>query len=369
MTNKKHLVIVPTNYCDFDCQHCGVKKSKKKDYISLSIVKKILRIAKKQNFEILTLTGGGEPSINFKKMVQIIKLANNHGFETRIVTNASFLLKKSKKDRMKELKKSGLKRIVFSVDQFHLKFISYNLITKAVRYALELKMEVGIKVASTIETEENNLKILKMMAEDLGGKLIKLFPIKIGLHTLFKIFSEKGAVSVSFFPVSKSGVNYKISPINFKRKELKRIAFRQCMENMISVDMDGNILPCCTYHSVNNPKLFKFGHVSKLENNSRIENYDQIFKETLFDRLGFLKLYLKIRKDKRLKKIFFKKEYYSQCDFCSLVRKYKRDIQKIPSPSKLEILSFMFHNLTYLAIGFLERLYFLISKFLFGFLA
>ena len=353
---KKMLVIIPTYYCNFSCLHCGVRKSRKKQYISLLKVKKLFRIIRNQNISGIRLTGGGEPSICFEKMVRIIKLGSKHGFHFQITTNASFVLKEGY-ESINTLKEAGVESLEFSIDNYHLKFISYNSLIKAIKFALKSNLDVRIKMIITDKVKEKNFMILKRIVKDLGGKVTNLFPFYIyGTPTYMINIPRRKPVIVNIFKVIKTGFNNKIDFSNLKKEKLKNLIFNPCPSPVfyIVVTPKGSILPCCSFSCINNPDIYEIGNLDKVKNGQKIISYDPIFKKIIFDKLGFLKLFLRIRKNEKLKKRFLKEDFHSICDLCLLILKYKTLIRKTPEPSKLENLFFILCNFPYFFLGLLK---------------
>lgn len=363
----KVIVIIPTYRCNFSCLHCGVKKSRKKQYISLSKVKKLFKSIKTKNISNVTLTGGGEPSIDFEKTVRIIKLAIKYGFHSQINTNASFVLKNRGRDNMKILKEAGLETINFSIDVHHLKFISYGSIIKAIRSALKSNLNVRIGMVTTNEAKQKNFVILKKLVKDLQGKLIKFFPFHVfGLPTFYIIRLKRKSIIVNIGRAIKTGFNNKISPSNFRKEKLKRLIFTSCPFPffIILVTPEGDILPCCRFQCINNPIVYRTDNLNKVKGNREIRTHTPILKEIIFNRFGFLKLFLRIRRDEKLRKQFFKKDFYSTCDLCLLILKHKNAVLKASEPSGPEILFFIFCNFPYFLLVFLKRVICFILTFL-----
>ena len=196
---KKTIIIIPTYYCNFSCSHCGIRRSSKKLYISLSNVEKLFRIIKSQKISSIWLTGGGEPSIDFEKMIKIIRLASKHGSHSQLVTNASFVLKGGGYKNIKILKDAGLERLDLSIDDYHLKFISYSSIIKTIKSALRLNLTIQIKMTTTKEVKEINFALLKKMVKDLGGKLIKVFPFDVWGMPSYIILLKRKSITVYIY--------------------------------------------------------------------------------------------------------------------------------------------------------------------------
>ena len=79
--------------------------------------------------------------------------------------------------------------------------------------------------------------------------------------------------------------------------------------------------------------------------------YDQVLKNIIHGYFPFIKIFLRIRKDKKLVKKFLKKKYYISCDFCLEIQKYKKKISKLNQPSTYEMILFLFKNFNYFVLN------------------
>jgi len=363
MERKREIVFFPTRYCNFKCAHCGVKKSRDRHYISIHRTKKILSKAKKQKFNRLCITGGGEPSINIKRMVQIVKLAKKYGFKTRLVTNAFFMLRKDSREILRNLKKNGLIRIGLNVDYFHLKFMSYRNTLKIIRTILDEGINIGLAARANENVFIKNLSIIKKISKDLKGTIIRPVPIKYaGGHggiSRYEIIIGKKIIPAVISDVIRTEANESFGQNNFKKMELKKLVFMRCLLRNTLIDPEGTVLPCCGFNSVNYPALYRITDVNKLGEKNEIIKRDSLWKNILFGKFGFLKLYIRAKKNKKLEKIILEKKIYSICDLCKTFLEHKKEIAAIPSPSNLEILRFVFTNFTIFIKEIVTRTYML----------
>lgn len=326
-------VVCPTNYCNFNCYFCKYKKSNKRmnrKTLSLAKTKKFLEEAKLSGSKFLVITGGGEPLLALKRILQIIELGKNMGFEVRLVTNGFYSSTEKCEEITKKLKEAGLSKITFSIDADHLKFVDLNSLIRAIKYAAKFRIMVKINTINRKDTKKANFNSIKKISSKLQGFLIKISTNK------FYILAPKyrALIYVETPPIAKSKysndkLNRELSP-----SDVVKIANEFCWEYAYTLEANGHTLPCCHFNALNNPQLFD------LKKNQTSPSLNQI----LNDKMAFTKFYLKIRNDKKLIKNLNGK-VYSRCDFCYWILKHKKIIEKYTEPTRREVLLFLLPRL------------------------
>jgi len=339
--SQKIFGIIPTNFCNFNCKHCGVNKSKKMDYIPIKKVEKLLDVAKNQGFERMFITGGGEPTIDFKKVIGIIKEAEKRKIESSMVTNGSFLLKDIKK--LDKLKEAGLKVISFSIDKFHMEYISYPFLLKVLKKSIKLDLEITIKISYVYGNKKYVQLLLEKIRKDLDARKL-IFNKKWGAMGLLIMDNAKIKIQVVQAlknPYTKE--DYKTRKIN-----PKRIKISKCPISLPVANQKGQMLPCCSFESMNNPDIYSTGKIENLEGILDIEKNIPLLGKIIHKKYPFIGIWLKVRKDKKLRKIF-DRDYQSPCEFCYLAMKHRDEIEKMPEPKFFEKLFFCIKNFHWLA--------------------
>ena len=80
----------------------------------------------------LVVFAGGEPTLLKNKLLRMIHAFNEVGICTRLVTNGSWAIDKTRADRwVKRLRMAGLREVNFSADDYHLPFIHFDNIVRA----------------------------------------------------------------------------------------------------------------------------------------------------------------------------------------------------------------------------------------------
>ncbi len=130
-----------TNYkCTFSCKHCLYASS---PYIDENInennLYKIIDLIN-ENLPYVDLhIGGGEPLLNYETIIKLLKyIHTKSNINLEYLETNGFLLLKNTDKKLQELKQTGLKTLLLSIDPFHGEFISVNqlkfLLNKIIEY-------------------------------------------------------------------------------------------------------------------------------------------------------------------------------------------------------------------------------------------
>jgi len=346
----KIATLSPTNYCNFDCSYCGSKKDNCAKSISLSEAKKFLNYCKKNKVRILHITGGGEPLLVFDKLLNIMHTAHKKGIHTHLNTNSSVLSDVNMAEYLIKLKSAGLKRITISIDQDHLKFIKYGLLIKIIKCSLDNNIRVWLKVINRKETKKKNYNLIKKIAKNLNGKL---FGFSYKDRSQFFIKTRKDLIYVRFSSFAKTDATTQKMEKELVPLPIEKIVFSPCQEFRVTMDSTGYILPCCSFYSANNPKLYAIGDSKSLQNKKL--NINNLLRGILFEKFGFVKLYLSIARNGKLKEELFKESFYDKCDFCFWIQSHKNEINKLSKPTTLEIIKFVVPKIGFYLENFIDN--------------
>ncbi|MEM2918475.1 MAG: radical SAM protein [Candidatus Altiarchaeota archaeon] len=343
MFNYKELLIIPTKKCNFRCEHCGVKKIIRNKEISISSVRKSLAWAREIGIKKVHITGGGEPLIAFGKVCEIIKLSKEKGFYVLLVSNGSLLSKNPK--LLDKLAKEGLDELCLSFDYDHLKFISYSKFLDLMRYTLNSKIErVTLKVCSRPKTIERNYLLIKKLFSDLNldPSKVKYSLLSEELDNYVYIISNQKIIKLQCDQIHKTNAQKRDIDF-FKLYDLNHLVYSLVSDVKIAptpvIDDNSNILACAGFVAMNNPKYFSLGKINR--NYITINHKNRVLSVIMNDFFPFLRIFLAIRKDKKLLKRFLNKKYYICCDFCFEALKNSKKIEQLGLPSNTELAKFL----------------------------
>jgi len=333
----------PTSFCNFNCKHCGVVKTGKK-VISFKKAKEFLIELKKNKIKNLIISGGGEPLVKFKRIVDIINLAKKYKIKVRLNTNGYFIAYKDPKSAVERL--SNLDSLTLSVDPYHLRFISYSMIIKVIKTVLYSKINLRLCICFQEKDEHKCRLLIDKIAKDLNGKVLPLTgKMPYGFFNSYLILAKK-IIFVSFYKclevTDNNKANIKINPI-----EIRKIIFRRCIDAVPALHFDSSITCCPKFIPGNNRDIYLINNLK--DNSNPLYN----IQNNIFP---FIKLFLKIKKDNKLFKSFSKQKYYEACNFCLNIMKNRKHIEKIRSPGICDIVIFSILNIKYFLIESFERI-------------
>ncbi len=135
-----------TNYkCTFKCKHCLYCSSPDiTDDIGEDLLKHIIDEISGELKDIYLHIGGGEPLIYFDRLKNIISYIKKKSVYLEYVETNGFLLLKNTEEKLKELKNSGLNRLLLSISPFHNEFISLEDIKKVFKSIVNILGSNGI---------------------------------------------------------------------------------------------------------------------------------------------------------------------------------------------------------------------------------
>jgi len=201
--------------CSFDCVYCQLGKTiektmERKEYVDTGKVIKELDETEKNNVDVITFSGTGEPTLN-SGIGKMIAHAKKFGFPVAVLTNSSFLGVPSVRDDLKEAdilcaKLDAHNEEIFQKINNPVKGLSFKNVLNGIK---EFKKEFKGKLALQMMFIEYNIDYAKEMAELAA----ELKPDEVQLDT----------------PLRKSAVR----PLN--EKEMEKIGKRFSGMNYISV--------------------------------------------------------------------------------------------------------------------------------------
>jgi len=90
--------------CSFDCVYCQLGRTKtktteRKPYVGIKIMKRELETVPKNNIDMITFSGTGEPTLN-SQLGDMIDFARNFGIRVAVLTNSSLLSNREVRDAL-----------------------------------------------------------------------------------------------------------------------------------------------------------------------------------------------------------------------------------------------------------------------------
>ncbi|QWU16909.1 radical SAM protein [Paenibacillus sophorae] len=147
------LVLETTHLCNARCSHCYTScgPDQSPERMPLDQIKRVIDEASAlPNLFKRCHVGGGEATIFWDEMLEILKHAKDHGFTNSIVTNGWWgkTLPVARR-KISELKLAGVELIEFSVDAMHQEFVSSEPISYIIQAAKESDIRITLRVCTT----------------------------------------------------------------------------------------------------------------------------------------------------------------------------------------------------------------------------
>jgi len=162
--------------CNFRCQHCGVDAGpNRKDKLNEKLINEYLKGIQILGFKEIFITGG-EPTLYMSYLKQIFSFAKKHEIEIRLNTNGSWITDKDiSRFIFKNIKETN-GRIFLSIDDFHIKHISEDILMEAVYQSLLNLNEchiITMAVSNSILPRIIYLALKKISAEIITRETIE----------------------------------------------------------------------------------------------------------------------------------------------------------------------------------------------------
>lgn len=220
------IEICLTKKCSMECSFCLLGCGPDID-LSLDdkVVKSVLDFAKRDARIQTIVYTGGEIFINYAYLVSLLKYSNGAGLNIVCLTNGFWCNDLNKtKERLMELKKYGLKKIVTSVDVWHQQQIPLNNIRNLIKCCDILNIEIQL----TVSISHNKLTETYTYLQNLEESITKC--------------------NVVFMPVLPFKEGKNISEANLCFKQMMR-EFRCTIDSTMYIYANAEVYRCCLFPS------------------------------------------------------------------------------------------------------------------------
>ena len=172
------LVLEITASCPLECAHCCVESGpRRRETMSLDDATSWIGQAATINPAVHLHLTGGEPFARFRLMTDIATSAHEHGIGFTVITSAIWARSQDiVRRRLAPLVESGLYELDVSFDEFHLPWVSVDVIRNCVTVASELGMKVVIRACVTRYTTRAR-ELLGDWVDQLDGVRIREQPV------------------------------------------------------------------------------------------------------------------------------------------------------------------------------------------------
>jgi radical SAM protein with 4Fe4S-binding SPASM domain len=253
--------VEPVDYCNLRCPQCpvglGVRKETRGNEMDFELFKRIIKETHKTLFHVIFYFQG-EPTLSVS-LLSMIKYAHNHRIFTSTSTNAQVLTN----DLAKELVKSGLDKLIVSIDgTTQESYAAYRVGGKLEKAIAGVENIVKWKKNLSSKTPFVEIQCLLLQSNENERDAMKKLAKKLDADRLvFKTAQfydfEKGN---PLMPASEAESRYRKDEATGKyaiKNPLRNHCWR--LWTGAVVNAKGDVLPCC--YDKNNE--FCFGNISK----------------------------------------------------------------------------------------------------------
>lgn len=167
-----------TYTCPLTCAHCCFSSSPTvKDKLDFDLMKRTIA-AVPRSFSLVAFTGG-EPFLLGPKLTDLVRMASERGFRTRVVTSAYFGKTEAlARRRIEPLRDDGLVELSISWDDFHEPFVEFDCVRNVFWTAVELGVLPAVNIVEGRDCRWNRQAVLSALGlPDSFSNLITESPL------------------------------------------------------------------------------------------------------------------------------------------------------------------------------------------------
>jgi Radical SAM superfamily/4Fe-4S single cluster domain len=284
------LVLVLTARCNASCTHCAKSYGPHRtEHLSQEAVLRLMdeAAAIDDGEELYFDLTGGEPFLDFERLVEIVTYGSQLGGGVSCVTNAFWArADEVTRSKLTLLRDAGLTALSVSVSRFHQRYVPLERARRALVVAAELGIWTELKGAVTRSDLES------------GGAL-----------ETWKGSLEPSCTSI--FPVLPHLRDAEVLP-EYEYYRERGLPLHRCPGDMVCVDFDGVARSCCTLDGSNT--FLKVGNAHNMPLSQIHENFQRGGKQQILRERGpieFARGAIAAGHGERLRL-----EYAGPCDLC-----------------------------------------------------
>lgn len=294
--------------CNATCSHCCVASSPRAEArLSVEQVDGIVDdLIAHPDVREVGITGG-EPLLQAKRVLSLIKRVSAAGMKTNLTTNGFWAITPERAARMiGDLESAGLSHLTISYDNFHAPYVKPERIRNALDAASNSRISTILNMC--VSRSHDSLDLLK----ELGDSAL--------------------CVKVTRFPVQQCGTGLSIPDEDLIVKPLDKLKLR-CPGFELIYHHDGKVYPCCS------PPIFDtdmtLGDAGMLPHEEFIRKGEKNALLAVIRTRGIKWLLDRVREVSPLAPAARMTEAVSVCDVCTTIMKDKDVLNKL-RPTILE---------------------------------
>ncbi|EAS2000373.1 radical SAM protein [Salmonella enterica] len=315
MQKINQLTILTTNKCTASCEHCSMGSSpNRKGRLSLStIVNTIENLIAHENKPNSVIFAGGEPTLLRQILFDAIAFCSEHGINTRLVTNASWAKDEPKTIEMiNNLRECGLSEINYSVDDYHVNFISFENVLRAWRH----RKNMGFSTVAIANCYGKNTKMTSNYILDRINENIPIYWDDDGKYSHNNFLAEDGTnyfISNARLQRLGRGRNIPENDLIYPSKQSDLNIKCPWTVRSAALSANGHLVACCGVEAHGN-EFLDFGEAKKDNAYNLIEDVENRVVIKAIRNFGpyFLMQFVKEFSTNKI----FKDKYSSICEIC-----------------------------------------------------
>ncbi len=310
------LTILTTSQCTAKCAHCCMNSSpeRKGERLTFEQIRDTVTSLHSLNPLQVVIFAGGEPTLLAEDLLESIAYIDSLGIATRMVTNASWAVTRGKaRSMLNSLREVGLREVNFSVDDYHLPYISFEKVENA-WFASK-----GLGFQSVVLANcwgKRSIITPQYIMDRLGEKLSQRFDDDGDSLPLPPPSSDGTLYMLSNSTIQNIGRSYKELdnadiPYPDSQKRLN-VPCRWALKN-VALSPKNHLVSCCGIEAEDN-EVLDFGDASNTLARDLVKFGDN---QVIINAISFFGLiYLKNFIQKRNPDIPFREKYASVCEIC-----------------------------------------------------
>lgn len=293
--------------CNFACAHCGFLCSpERKEKMSLAdAVNYIDQVSVNPDLEMIAFSGG-EPFLYLAEIKELMAYSYQKGLAGGIVTNCYWAVDYPKTHKLlAELKALGLREIITSFDDYHLKYVPAQNIVHVLKAATRLGIYTGINILATKKSRIRKANVSNFLGIDLDA------PAFLQAHNLW--IKESSPLLVG--RARKSFTAEEL--INYEEKNLLNNPCPYIIRNSI-VTPEGNLYACCGFGDASERGPASLAYAGNLKSHGFKELFSKLSANLMFNIIYLYGPYFLIKlAQKSNPALRIKGKYVSNCEVCA----------------------------------------------------
>lgn len=290
--------------CTFSCGHCGFDCSPlRREKMDLERALHYIEEASENPDLKMVAYSGGEPFLFFDHVLEAMKYAHDKGLAGGLVTNCYWANSAEMADRrLDRLAGLGLREIIVSLDDFHLKYVPIDHIRHVVHAALRLGVRVGVNMLVTRQS-----RVRRSHACEL-------------LHVPSEMVERSDSMWLrESSPLLFGRADCNLAPEDlyyYGEEDLKNASCYYVVRNMI-VTPNSSLYACCGFGDSSRYGPASIAYIGDLGQTRFADLFDQASRNLLLNIIATYGPWLLLKLAEEFDpSIPFPREYVSTCSIC-----------------------------------------------------